>query len=238
MFERSRFFGAIQREDLEAVKALLKKDSGLARLQSSEYHGGPIGKAARCKDMRILEAILDAGADVHSDEARSVLDTGANTNDRKVAEQLLKHGADVNYLSWNGTPLHRAADWCHLEMVQFLLENGAVVNAIDREGRTPLDKTLECRSKHGTPEKQMTIDLLTQHGAVAAKSPSSTPAAPGSPAAAAARPETSCRHAFAWITSDGLRCDVCHQVVSAELVSEGRGKHCKSCGYTIHVNCQ
>lgn len=48
----------------------------------------------------------------------------------------------------------------------------------------------------------------------------------------------SCIHHFSWVTQSGLRCDVCGKAISAQMVSEDRGKVCQKCGLAVHVNCQ
>jgi ankyrin repeat protein len=60
-----------------------------------------------------------------------------------ILELLLDHGADVNARvveervpGW--MPLHWAAYFWGLDILDLLIENGALVDAIDFEGRTPL----------------------------------------------------------------------------------------------------
>ena len=54
-------------------------------------------------------------------------------------------GTDVNAKSkrQSGTPLHAAASADRKEMVEFLIANGADVNAKMKDGRTPLDAAIE-----------------------------------------------------------------------------------------------
>ena len=46
------------------------------------------------------------------------------------------HGKDAKHNNW--TPLHYASENGHLEIVQFLLSNGAEVDAVDSDNVTPL----------------------------------------------------------------------------------------------------
>jgi ankyrin repeat protein len=60
------------------------------------------------------------------------------------------------------TPLHRAAQDHHEKMAQFLIANGADVNAIDSQGRSPLDMAME-------HPLSTTSELLREHSAVSGK---------------------------------------------------------------------
>jgi len=59
--------------------------------------------------------------------------------DLKSVEKLVKEGWNVNYYFYDGlTPLHIAAANNHPELVKFLIENNADVNAVDKKtGQTP-----------------------------------------------------------------------------------------------------
>ena len=57
----------------------------------------------------------------------------------QVSELLLDHGADPNISDENGaTPLHRAASKGNLEIVKLLLQFNCRIDAMDRQGNTPL----------------------------------------------------------------------------------------------------
>ena len=62
------------------------------------------------------------------------------TGDIYLVQQLLKAGADVNTPRHDGkiTALWVAASWGHAEIVQYLLEHGAVVDIQDKDLGTPL----------------------------------------------------------------------------------------------------
>lgn len=78
----------------------------------------------------------------------------------EVAEVLLRHGADVNGLSFlSDTPLHIAAMNGHLRLMQVLIDHGADVNSRDRKsGETPLHRTVGGR-------RLRAAELLLQAGA-------------------------------------------------------------------------
>lgn len=64
-----------------------------------------------------------------------------NVNPGPTISMLLKHGADPNYRNLDGdTPLHVVCQWCPLpyEPAKILLDNGAAINAENRNKKTPL----------------------------------------------------------------------------------------------------
>jgi ankyrin repeat protein len=51
----------------------------------------------------------------------------------------------VNAKGVNGeTPLHNAANKGPVELIELLIANGADVNSLDKQGRTPVDNTFCC----------------------------------------------------------------------------------------------
>lgn len=107
--------------------------------------------AAQRGDLDLVKELLDKGADINTrgtnrpNIGRTLLHYAAGAKryklrgeHLKVAKLLLARGADVNASADTGyTALHVAAGLGQLEMVDFLLENGADINARDTRG-TPL----------------------------------------------------------------------------------------------------
>jgi hypothetical protein len=63
----------------------------------------------------------------------------SRTGDVEPARVLLDHGADMSAEGYDEfTPLHLAAYYGRLKIVQFLLESKANLNARDADNRTPL----------------------------------------------------------------------------------------------------
>lgn len=83
--------------------------------------------------------------------------------ERKVLEILIQHGANINATDIHGnTPLHTAVWRRHKkEFIQFLLENGADINAKDFvNGNTPLH-TAVCNISHNVEQ----VDFLVSNAA-------------------------------------------------------------------------
>ena len=97
----------------------------------------PIHSAARMRDAEAVRQELDAGVDVDVPNGRAKNGDGGNTalwfaaqgpaaGGVEVARLLIAAGADVNRNCEHGrTALQMAVAWGHLDMVQFLIENGA-----------------------------------------------------------------------------------------------------------------
>jgi ankyrin repeat protein len=64
---------------------------------------------------------------------------------------LIKAGADVNAHNendhWGTTPLHAAAHANQAVIAQMLIDHGADLTALDREGRTPMFHTTFHKAK-------------------------------------------------------------------------------------------
>lgn len=123
-------------------------------------------EAIYCHKKRKLLRAIDKGADVNSrdeDGTTTLMHALLAENvDRKIVELLVEKGVDINARDpkqgW--TALHLAARDGHSDIVRFLLENGAEVDARDIFGNTPLGKAV--MNYKGNNE---VIHLLLAHGA-------------------------------------------------------------------------
>lgn len=53
----------------------------------------------------------------------------------------------VGFVQFGCTPLHRAASTGHVALCEFLIEEGAEVDEVDRAGQTPLMTAVVCDNK-------------------------------------------------------------------------------------------
>jgi ankyrin repeat protein len=133
------FLDAIAGHDLVAVRKSLAADKELARAADSSgstalMHGAHSGTAA------IMQALLDAGADVNASNARQATALHWAVPDQEKVKLLLVNGARVDARTVEGrTPLYAAAMLPEgVPSMRLLLEAGANVEAETILGTTPL----------------------------------------------------------------------------------------------------
>jgi uncharacterized protein len=142
--------------DVSAIRYLLSKGASLALLgedlglNTASYHG----------HWRLCKFLLEQGADVNlasDDTGETPLHSALSKTDRLVYDRvlvvLLSHGANPNVATKYGvetgafmrdcrtkgeTPLHRAAAFGEAETIRLLKDAGAVIDAKDGNGETPL----------------------------------------------------------------------------------------------------
>jgi ankyrin repeat protein len=142
--------------DVSAMKFLLAHGEPLNSLgenlglNAASFHG----------HWRLCKFLLEKGADVNEplqDTGETPLHAALCTTDRivydRVVKVLLSHGADPNCATRPGvvtgafmrdcrtkgeTPLHRAAAFGDSETIKLLLDAGALIDARDTNGDTPL----------------------------------------------------------------------------------------------------
>ncbi|KAL2740342.1 hypothetical protein V1478_000483 [Vespula squamosa] len=120
--------------------------------------------AVSCPIYEITEFLVNNGAeiDVENVYGYTPLQCALYDNNLKIAKLLVEKGANVNRIYKNthyarqrlgGTLLHWASrNWNSDEIMKFLIENGADINATERDGRTPLCLLVK---HNGTPEMIM-----------------------------------------------------------------------------------
>jgi serine/threonine-protein phosphatase 6 regulatory ankyrin repeat subunit B len=146
---RSPLHRACREGDECAVEALL-------RLGADATLGDPLSYAAWGASIRIIQRLLDNGADLRSSDALC----SAAERSREATEYLLSLGCDVNAPGPGGSlPLAEAAGGGKVEIVDLLLFQGAQVNAVESDGRTAL------MAACGWGSSMEVVRLLVEHGA-------------------------------------------------------------------------
>lgn len=93
------------------------------------------------KTLRLLIEIIDlliySGA--HTNDEQKLMFAAIETRDIKVVNTLLKYGFDPNaYDSEHNTLLHQACSLGLGDIVDLLLQNGALIASLNSNGDTPL----------------------------------------------------------------------------------------------------
>ncbi len=128
----------------DAVKLLLdhKADVNAKPEPDSCDWSTPLHCAVRDDDLVMAKLLLDHGADplVTHDYGKTLLHDAVWNDDPALLELLLACKLDVNAKSDQGrqTPLHYAAFGGYMRSIQFLLEHGADIDAVDGAGHTPI----------------------------------------------------------------------------------------------------
>ena len=131
----------------ERLRELIAADPSLVNSHSVDGFT-PLGFAVFFGRPEIVDALLDAGADVNlaSRESMKVapLASASAAGQYEIGKKLIAHGANVNTRASNDfTPLHESAASGRLEFATLLLDHGADVNAKTTDGKTPLDYARE-----------------------------------------------------------------------------------------------
>ena len=138
---RSPLYDMVKLGDLEAAKALIAAG---ARVEPFMDRDVPLLEAVIRDDVDLVKLLISSGAkpDVKRWDRQTPLVTACEKGLNDIAKLLIAAGADVNMAghvsSETVSPLHQAASTASAEVVQRLIDKGAVIQAKDRNGRTPL----------------------------------------------------------------------------------------------------
>ena len=138
---------AIEKRNLKILKLLFKHNAN-ANLKHM-YGGTPLHYAVGYEngDIQIVKELLDNGADTDAQNRYQItpLIIALESKRIDIAEALLAYGANINYPCNSGgrTVLHDMVFKRDIEIIKFLLENGANVDSASYNKETPLLACLE-----------------------------------------------------------------------------------------------
>ncbi|KAL6916491.1 hypothetical protein ACHAP8_007090 [Fusarium lateritium] len=133
-------YEATDRESKRTIELLLRY--GASANATGEVYGDALTAAAFDGTIDIVTMLLDAGADINSDNGFA-LQTAAEHDHMDVVKLLLERGADINKLATHdnmpeGTALQAAVEYGNDEIVDVLLEHGADPNLGGGSNKYPI----------------------------------------------------------------------------------------------------
>ncbi|TFZ08236.1 ankyrin repeat domain-containing protein [Ramlibacter humi] len=151
------FFRALKQDDPSAISGLLQRGFDPNTPAPDGQNG--LFLAIRDGSLKAAQALVDwpqTNVEVRNAHDESPLMMAALKGQVALVKRLVERGADINKPGW--APLHYAATGGHLEIMAFLLENYAFIDAESPNGTTPLMMA----AQYGTPAA---VKLLLEAGA-------------------------------------------------------------------------
>jgi ankyrin repeat protein len=151
------FFAAVRSDDAGSVTALVARGFDANVRDTDGQHA--LHLALRQKAFKVIGALLgwskiDVEPRNKADESPLML--AALDGEADLVKRLVVMGADVNKPGW--APLHYAATRGHLDIMAYLLDQNAYIDAASPNGTTPLMMA----AFYGTPSA---VKLLLEAGA-------------------------------------------------------------------------
>ena len=163
---------AIQEDDADAVRELLRKDLNIINqysIRASYYYGNqrPLAYASQMGRTGIVRLLLEAGADLHAEGNLAIARAALSDANIPIMEMFLARGMDVNCVVYNWGPLLTyPAETQAPKMLKWLLEHGADPNL--RLSNTRYDKSAWKALIEGygrSPRFHECVDILIDGGA-------------------------------------------------------------------------
>jgi len=170
-----QFWDTVRDNNVDAARKAINQDGVDVNAQSS---GGwtPLFTAINKQNLEMVKLLIEHGANVNykmKDVGHNALFIASQQNNKGIIQLLLEKGLDINQQNKFGeTPLFWATNWVdsqrkdHIEIVKFLIKNGANVNIENNSGDSVLSQI--CKIPYFVvtdPRKLALIKVLLEAGA-------------------------------------------------------------------------
>lgn len=136
------FFRAIEKNDIDVVKAMLQKDPQLIYLEEANEYATPLMAAAYRNHLDILKVLVQAGALLNAIDKNgntALMYALMNPKPSKMVEFFIKRKANLSTINEeNFTPIHIAVCKGHTESIKLLVKGGVSLEEKGPRGRPPL----------------------------------------------------------------------------------------------------
>jgi ankyrin repeat protein len=144
---RTALYWAAWRGDILSLSLLLQYGADVDKIDSESWT--PLARASKAGHLGVVQYLLSAHASLTISTAQGYLPIHLASDNKpdgaKIVQELLTRGSDPNACSISrGTPLHNAANRGSVATVECLLAHGAVIDALDGDGDTPVLISLLC----------------------------------------------------------------------------------------------
>ncbi|XP_037804170.1 trichohyalin-like isoform X2 [Penaeus monodon] len=127
--------------DMTRLLISFNADVGVSSGKKSEAGVTPLHLAAEAGYDLVMEALLEAGADITATDSNGFQPVHWATTQVTALAVLLNHDCNLSAQARDlSTPLHHAATEGKLDVVKWLVQNGADSTIKDKDGRLPVDR--------------------------------------------------------------------------------------------------
>ena len=121
------------------IKLLNKSFKNGGHLNKRFRKWKPIRWAIQYGHLNIVIALVDKGTNIKKayNDGVTPLDQAVGEKHKTIVKYLIDAGVNVNQRTTNGTALHTACAYGHMDIVKLLVRNGADLKIKDDNGKTP-----------------------------------------------------------------------------------------------------
>ncbi len=161
-FENAIVHKAIMENRIHEVRQMMQCKINLD--VANEYGTRPIFYALNNNSLDMISLLLEAKADIHSNDLGGtplLFRCKKDPSGLKILKLLVDHGADIHTKDKNGNSLlHDSARWRDIEMIKFLISNNMDINTLNNNHQTALHVAIS----FGNMKKYDVVETLLDAG--------------------------------------------------------------------------